>query len=190
MQPITTTDHVSANYRYIAAYNEVNARIGQRQHALSLYITLVVGLIAALVASKRVEEPDTLLIEWLVYGFSIASVCLVLLNYKYEQTLTNLRQYLSELEQLNNTSLELPSYNTETRWALNANKARRFHDFACAVLVSACNMIALGVFYTVYPEQFKLNSCVIWVTSIVAISSVAALLSITRFSHKPKWKKT
>lgn len=189
MQPVSTTDHVSANYRYIAAYNEVNARISQRQHALSLYITLVVGLIAALVASKRVEEPNALLIEWLVYGFSIASVCLVLLNYKYEQTLTNLRQYLSELEQLNNTSLELPSYNTETRWTVNANKARRFHDFACAVLVGACNVIALGVFYKVYPEQFKPSSCVIWVTSIAAIGSVTALLSMTRFSHKPKWRK-
>lgn len=188
-QLIPTTDHVSANYRYIAAYNEVNARIGQRQHALSLYITLVVGLIAALVASKRVEEPGILLIEWLIYGFSIASVCLVLLNYKYEQTLTNLRQYLSELEQLNNTNLELPSYNTETRWTTRANKARRFHDFACAVLVGACNVIALGVFYKVSPEYFKPSSCVLWVTSLIALGSLAALLSMTRFSHQPKWKK-
>jgi multisubunit Na+/H+ antiporter MnhB subunit len=189
-QPLSTTDHVSANYRYIAAYNELNARIGQRQHALSLYITLVVGLIAALVASKRVEEPSTLLIEWLIYGFSVASVCLVLLNYKYEQTLTNLRQYLSELEQLNNVSLELPSYNTETRWTTTANKARRFHDFACAVLVGACNVIALGVFYKVYPDHFKPSSYVVWITSLVALGSLAALLSMTRFSHKPKWKRT
>lgn len=183
-------DHVSANYRYIAAYNEVNARIGQRQHALSLYITLVVGLIAALVASKRIEEPHTLLIEWLVYGFSIASVCLVLLNYKYEQTLTNLRQYLSELERLNNTNLDLPSYNAESRWTVSANKARRFHDFACAVLVGACNTIALGVFYKTYPEHFKPSSLVIWVTGVVALGSVVSLLLMTRFSYKSKWKKS
>ncbi|AFY30796.1 hypothetical protein [Calothrix sp. PCC 7507] len=189
-QPATTIDHVSANYRYIAAYNEVNARIGQRQHALSLYITLVVGLIAALVASKRIEEPNTLLIEWLVYGFSIASVCLVLLNYKYEQTLTNLRHYLSELERLNNTSLDLPSYNTESRWTVNANKARRFHDLACALLVGACNTIALGVFYKMYPEHFKPSSLVIWVTGVVALGSVAALLLMTRFSYRPKWQKS
>ncbi|MDZ8227920.1 hypothetical protein [Nostoc sp. ChiVER01] len=189
MQPVILSDRVSANYRYIAAYNEVNARIVQRQHALSLYITLVVGLIAGLVASKRIEEPNALLIEWLVYGFSIASVCLVLLNYKYEKTLTNLRQYLSELERLNNSSLELPSYNTETRWTVSANKARRFHDFACAVLVGACNVVALGVLYKIYPEHFKPSSLVIWVTGIVTLSSVAALLLMTEFSHKPKWKR-
>lgn len=188
MQPMNTSDRVSANYRYIAAYNEVNARIVQRQHALSLYITLVVGLIAALIASKRIEQPNTPLIEWLIYGFSIASVCLVLLNYKYEQTLTNLRRYLSELEQLNNSSLELPSYNTETRWTVSANKARRFHDFACAMLVGACNVIGLGVLYRIYPEHFQPSSLVIWVTGIVTLGSVAALVLMTQFSHKPKRK--
>lgn len=189
MPSMTTSDRVSANYRYIAAYNEVNARIAQRQHALSLYITLIVGLIAALVASKRIEGQDSLPIEWLVYGFPVASACLVLLNYKYERTLTNLRQYLSELERLNNINRDLPSYNTETRWAVGANKARRYHDFACAVLVAACNSIALGIFYQIYPDHFKLNSLVIWVTGIVALVSVTALLCITRFSYKPKWKK-
>jgi multisubunit Na+/H+ antiporter MnhB subunit len=184
-----TSDYVSVSYRYIAAYNEVNARIAQRQHALSIYITLIVGLIAALVASKRAEEPSNLPIEWLLYGFSIASVCLLVLNYKYEQTLTNLRQYLSELERLNNSSMDLPSYNTETRWSAGANKGRRFHDFACALLVAACNSIALGVFYKIYPEHFKPSSFVIWVTVMTTLVSVAALLFMTRFSYKPKLKQ-
>lgn len=188
-QSTTASDRVSANYRYIAAYNEVNARIAQRQHALSIYITLIVGLIAALVASKRIEGQDSLPIEWLVYGFPIASACLALLNYKYEQTLTNLRQYLSELERLDNNNLNLPSYNTEPRWAVGANKARRFHDFACAVLVMACNAIALGVFHRIYPEHFQPNSLAIWITIVVALISVVSLLSLTRFSYKPKWKK-
>jgi len=39
--------HVDANYHFIAASNEVNARITQRQQTLALYITLVLGLIAA-----------------------------------------------------------------------------------------------------------------------------------------------
>jgi hypothetical protein len=72
---------------------------------------------------------------------------------------------------------------------VSANKARRFHDFACAVLVGACNTIALGVFYKVYPEHFKPNAWVIWITSLIALGSVAALLSMTRFSHRPKWQK-
>ena len=33
--------HVDANYHFIAASNEVNARITQRQQTLALYITLV-----------------------------------------------------------------------------------------------------------------------------------------------------
>jgi hypothetical protein len=188
-QSTTTSDRVSANYRYIAAYNEVNARIAQRQHALSIYITLVVGIIAALVASKRVEAQDNLPIEWLLYGFPVASAFLALLNYKYERIITNLRQYLSELERLNNTNMDLPSYNTDTRWAVGANKARRFHDFACAVLVAACNSIAIGVFYRIYPEHIQSNLFVIWVTTIVALLCVAALLAMTRFSYKPKWNK-
>lgn len=184
MQPKLASDYVSVNYRYIAAYNEVNARITQRQHALSVYIALIVGLVAAPVASRQIE-PANLPVEWIVCGFPIASICLVLLNYKYERTLTNLRQYLSELERLNNC-LALPSYNTETRWAANANKARRFHDIACAVLVISCNGIALGLFYQMYPEQFKLTSPTVWPTSIVALASVGALLSLSRFSHRPR----
>ena len=39
---------VDANYRFIAASQEVNARITQRQQALSLYVTMTIGLLAAL----------------------------------------------------------------------------------------------------------------------------------------------
>ena len=45
-------DHVAANYRYIAAYNEVTARVSQRQQSLVFYATLVFGLLAALLASR------------------------------------------------------------------------------------------------------------------------------------------
>ena len=62
------SDYVSANYRYIAAYNEVNARIAQRQQALSVCIALIVGLVAALVASRRIETAS-LPVEWIICGF-------------------------------------------------------------------------------------------------------------------------
>jgi hypothetical protein len=185
MQPITTSERVSANYRYIAAYNEVNARIAQRQQALAIYITLVIGLITALVASKRIEVQNSLTSEWLLYGFPVASACLVLLNYKYEGTLSNLRQYLSELESINNINMDLPSFNTETRWAVGANKARRFHNFACAVLIAASNAIALGVFCRIYPQHFQTNLIAIWITGIVAFVSVAVFLFLDRLSYKP-----
>ena len=90
---------VDANYRFIAANQEVNARIAQRQQALTLYVTLTVSLLAALVALKPRESNGKLPIEWLVLGFPVASTCLAFLSYKAECAITNLRKFLSALEQ-------------------------------------------------------------------------------------------
>ena len=57
--------HVDANYRFIAAYQEVNTRIAQRQHALTLFVTLTVSLLAALVALRSGNGPDRLPVAWL-----------------------------------------------------------------------------------------------------------------------------
>ncbi len=37
---------VDANYRFIAAYQEVNTRITQRQQVLTLYVSIVLSLLA------------------------------------------------------------------------------------------------------------------------------------------------
>lgn len=115
--------HVDANYRYIAAHQEINARIGQRQQALTLYATLVVSLLAALVALKPVSEEAP--VEWLVFGFSLASICFAFLNLKTERAITNLRRFLSALERLADAHRSLPSYNTDPQWSEEANRARR-----------------------------------------------------------------
>lgn len=88
---------VDANYRFIAAYQEVNARINQRQQALALYVTLVVSLLAALVALKPGADGADVPVEWLVAGFPVASICLAFLNYKAERAITNLRRFLAAL---------------------------------------------------------------------------------------------
>ena len=54
---------VDANYRFIAAYQEVNARIVQRQQALALYVTLTVSLLAALVALGTSNKNSTVPVE-------------------------------------------------------------------------------------------------------------------------------
>ena len=177
---------VDANYRFIAANQEVNARITQRQQALTLYVTLVVSLLAALVALKPGEGTGKLPVEWLVLGFPVASTCLAFLNYKSERAITNLRQFLSELERLGNANDILPSYNTDPKWAMGANKARRFHDFAAAVLVAGGNAIGLGAVIKIYPERMAENSVVVWITATVAIFSLIALLLIPRWSYKPE----
>ncbi len=176
---------VDANYRFIAAYQEVNARITQRQQALALYVTLTVSLLAALVALKSGEAKGNLPIEWLVLGFPVASTCLAFLNYKAERAITNLRRFLSELERLDNAHASLPSYNTDPKWAMGANKARRFHDFAAAVLVAGGNGIGLAAVIKIYPERMAENPIVVWLTAITALISLFALLLIPKWSYTP-----
>lgn len=88
---------VDANYRFIAAYQEVNARIAQRQQALALYVTLVVSILAALVALKpgaggngiglaaansiypeRIAENRAIL--WMAIAASLVSLAILLLS--------------------------------------------------------------------------------------------------------------
>lgn len=108
---------VDANYRFIAAYNEVNARIAQRQQALALYVSIVVSLLAATVALRPNGGASQAPIEWLVLGFPVASISFAFLNYKAERAITNLRVFLSELECLGGANEQLPSYNTDPRWS-------------------------------------------------------------------------
>jgi len=177
--------HVDANYRFIAASQEVNTRIAQRHQALALYVTLVVSLLAALVALKPGEPSSKLPIEWLVMGFPVASICLTFLNYKAERSITNLRHFLATLERLEDAHLHLPSYNTDPRWAKSANKARRFQDYACAVLVAAANAIGLGAVTHIYPERIAANQFVLWISAITALASLFVLLVMPAWSYRP-----
>ncbi|MDR7379910.1 hypothetical protein J2X19_004606 [Rhodoferax ferrireducens] len=177
--------YVDANYRFIAANQEVNARIVQRQQALALYVTLVVSLLAALVALRPgagAEEPP---IEWLLLGFPVASLCLALLNYKAERAISNLRTFLSELERLDNAHQTLPSYNTEPRWAKGANKARRFHDFATTMLAAGGNAIGLGAAWKIYPLRLGGSSVFLYGSVLLALASLAILLLTPQWSYSP-----
>ncbi|WP_245652550.1 hypothetical protein [Methylophilus rhizosphaerae] len=176
---------VDANYRFMAASQEVNARITQRQQALALYVTLMVGLLAAMVALKPGENTSKLPIEWLVLGFPVSSTCLAFLDYKSERAISNLREFLSQLEKLQGAHVYLPSYNTDPKWAMGANRARRFHDFAAAVLVAGGNAIGLGAVLRIYPERMAANPEVIWISAVIAVFSLIALLLIPHWSYRP-----
>ena len=91
---------VDANYRFIAANQEVNARITQRQQALALYVSLVVSLLAVLVALRPAAGAKEPPVEWLILGFPVASLCLAFLNYMAERAISNLRTFIAVLEQL------------------------------------------------------------------------------------------
>lgn len=177
---------VDANYRFIAAYNEVNARISQRQHALALFVSLVVSLLAALVALKSADGKSEAPIEWLMLGFPVASLSLVFLNYKAERAITNLRRFLSALEQLDNAHDILPSYNTHHKWSIDANKARRFHDYATAVLIAGGNLIGLGAVVKIYPHRLADSSVALWISMVIAIVSVLATLLSPQWGFTPE----
>jgi len=176
---------VDANYRFIAAYQEVNARIVQRQQSLALFVTLTATLLAGLLALHPGNAGHQLPVEWLVFGFPVTSFCLAFLNYKAERAITNLRSFLSALEKLDEAHTRLPSYNTDPRWAHGVNKVRRFHDIAAAVLATGANAIGIGVVLQLYPERLADKPFVPGLLVASAIVSILALLVIPRWSYRP-----
>jgi hypothetical protein len=177
---------VDANYRFVAASQEANARIVQRQQALALYVTITLSLIAAMVALSHAgsEQSDSSAMPWLLLGFPLASLCLLFLNFKSEAALTNIRRFLSELEQLGDAHERLPSFNTDVRWVTSANRARRYHDFASAALTAGAHAIAIAVAIKTNPNHPYIASLAA-MTAIAGAILTAALLMVGRWRYQP-----
>ena len=175
---------VDANYRFVASYQEINARIAQRQHALALFVTLIVGLLAAVVALRPTSGAQSAPIEWLILGFPGAAICFAFLNYKAERAITNLRTFLAALERVGGAEKVLPSYNADPRWSQSANKARRFHDYASAVLVAGGNFVGLGAAWAIHPDRIADAPFFLIAAAVLAVGSLAAVLLTPRWSYK------
>lgn len=182
---MTIESYVDANYRFIAAHQEINTRIAPRQQAMTLYATLVVSLLAALVALQPQQGAAALPVEWLVLGFPLASVSFAFLDYKAERAITNLRRFLAALEQLSDAHRTLPSYNTEPTWADEANKARRWHGYAAALLVAGGNAVGLGAALRLYPQHLAHHSPALIGAGLLAVLSFLALLLSPRWYYRP-----
>ena len=178
-------EHVTANYRYIAAYNEVVARISQRQQTLTLFVAIFTGLVTALIASRDLFRAQSLALDWLMAGFPAASVALSLLNAKYERLLSILRGYLAALEQVREAHRLLPSYNCDPVLISQANYARRNHDFTCATLIMAYNAVALGIFSSISPVHDALFFGVMAAVGLAALAAVLMHLSLGRVRYQP-----
>lgn len=176
---------VSANYRFVGAYQEVNTRIAQRQQALTIYVSLVLSLLAVLVGLKPSSAGASIPIEWLVMGFPLASTFLALMSYKAERAITNLRHFLCVLERLGNANEAIPSYNANPIWSVSANHARQFQDYAAALLVLGGNLVGLLAAVKIYPGQLGGNPVALWAAGTVALASFIALLWIPRLSFTP-----
>lgn len=177
---------VDANYRFIAGYQEVNARVTQRQQAMTLYVTLIVGLLAAIVALRPAAGGRSAPVEWLILGFPAAAICFAFLNYKAERAITNLRTFLAALERLGDADKILPSYNADPRWSHDANKARRYHDYASGMLVAGGNIVGLGAAQAIHPERIAAAPAFFIVAAILAFISLAAVLLTPRWSYAPR----
>ena len=176
---------VNANYRFVGAYQEVNTRIAQRQQALTIYVSMILSLLAALVALKPGTADGLLPIQWLVLGFPVASVFLALMSYKAEMAITNLRRFLCALERLGNENGALPSYNANPMWSINANRARQLQDYAAALLTLAGNAVGLVAAVKIYPVQFSEHPLAIWIAGSVALVTLGFLLWIPKLSFIP-----
>ena len=185
--PISTIggEHVAANYRYIAAYNEVVARISQRQQTLTLFVAIFTGLVTALIASRELFATKALALDWLMVGFPAASVALTLLNAKYERLLSILRGYLAALERVGGAHLLLPSYNCDVALIGQANAARRHHDITCALLIVAYNLVALGIFSSITPKADAMYFAVLAGVASVALTCVIAHIRMGRSRYQP-----
>lgn len=184
--PVAGSEHVSANYRYIAAYNELVARINQRQQTLTLFVAIFTGLVTALVAGRELFSQRLLSLDWLMVGFPTASISLTWLNSKYERLLSLLRGYLGELERVGDAHLRLPSYNRDAGLMAQANTARRGHDLTCAALILAYNIVALGIFCSITPPSGAGFYGVVVGVSVVALATAFAQLRLTRFYFVPR----
>lgn len=154
---------------------------------MTIYASLVLSLLAAMVALRPGGAAAGLPIEWLAMGFPLASCFLAALSYKAERALTNLRQFLCALERIGNADRMLPSYNADPVWATKANSARRFQDYAAAMLATGGNLLGISVAAKVYPQSFADDPVVLWLAAAVAVASVLALLLIPRhFSYTPE----
>lgn len=178
-------EHVSANYRYIAAYNEVVARISQRQQTLTLFVAIFTGLVTAFIAGRDLFRAQPVALDWLMMGFPAASISLTLLNTKYERLISILRAYLASLERVGGAQAVLPSYNCDVRVIGQANAARRQHDFTCATLIMAYNAVALGIYDSIATQDGIAFAAVFMVVATVALACIVAHVRLSRSQYRP-----
>jgi hypothetical protein len=184
--PVPAGDYVLANFRYLSAYNELVARISQRQHTLTLFVGIFSGLITALILTRDIFRTDHASIVWLMAGFPLASIILTFLNYKYETLISLLRSYLAELERVKGAQLAMPSYNCDADYMRKANRARYFHDLACAALLLAYNTAALGTYVSVCGHTLAPYKSVLALVGAIALACFIAHLQLRRIYYMPK----
>lgn len=162
-------ERVSANYRYIGAYNELNARIAQRKQALAFYGAICMGLIGATLGGVGRYDAPTLMALLLV--LPAATAALALINIRSERLMANLRTYLAELERLGDTTI--PAYNADPRWLASVQSHRHYYDFASGSIAAAA-----GICLLVLASRSPLQQLELVGAGVLIAASALALVSL------------
>lgn len=178
-------DYVLSNFRYLSAYNELVARISQRQQSLALFVAIFTGLVTALILTREIFKSEHSAIVWLMIGFPMASLILTFLNYKYETLISLLRHHLADLERVKEAHLHLPSYNCNAGIMDRANRARFFHDLTCAILILSYNTAAVGIYVSICDPSMPPNRLVIFGVGAVALGCFVAHLFLRAIYYRP-----
>lgn len=179
--PNLLVDTVGLNYRYASAWNEVNARIAQRQHAVTIYVTLMTAILTVMIASARSASP----IDPNIFSLLIPVISFVFgaLNHKHDKTIALLRHFLEVCER-KGAGLDLPGYNSDSRFRAHADSARKFHDFSCGVLVVLFNALGLLIAVRAYPDVLRPTGWPIAVYVVGTLLSIALVAKASILPHR------
>lgn len=172
---------VNLNFRYIAAWNEVSARIAQRQNAITIYATGS-GLFLTILAGATVPESvDRTVVSLFSLLLPILSLCFAFLNYKHNETITLLREFLAECEQKGDAiPLKLPNYNSGD-YRVRADQYRRWHDFSAALLIVLFNVLGLYFGYLISSSVLDLQKLP------VVLYFVLWFWALVQIARRPRW---
>jgi hypothetical protein len=163
---------VSADARYLAAWNEINARIAQRQSLITIYTSLALAALGA----PLLQGAGGL---WrLCYAVGPLSVLFAMLLRMHERMIQLLRRFLEECEGLP-TGDSLPRYYAATERTAAMDRARRAHDWVCFCLVLGINGAA-GVVLFIGPHAGERTDADSVGVAIIAATAAAALWLICR----------
>jgi hypothetical protein len=181
-ETIASVEAVGMNWRYSSAWNEVNARIAQRQNAVAIFVSLATAIVAVLFTSARSQpglqlDPNTFSVL-----MPVISLVFGALNYKHDKTIALLRTYLAECEDMH-PELKLHGYNNCKRFMSIANETRRWHDISCAVLITVFNGLSLWVAYRSFPDAFRLTGLLLTAYVVGWLGSLGLVMRSTVAKH-------
>jgi hypothetical protein len=163
---------VSADARYLGAWNEINARIAQRQALITIYTSLALAALGA----PLLQGAGGL---WrLCYAAGPLSVLFAMLLRMHERMILLLARFLAECEG-SLTGDSLPRYYAAVEWTAPVARARRIHDWVCFCLVFGINAAA-GVVLFFGPHAGERAEADWAGAAIMATTATAALWLICR----------